>query len=328
MSADDNQESSSNDLVPRPGTGLAETGRRKHPVLARMSRDLLARAEAQGLSTARYRLGKYVFREPDYRQILDWAEALGKAPEWVLEQLEESKLEPGKWEDWEPITFVVEDGAIRSLVWDFDRLPQALNSWTNGLLIKNFGLKGKYPDFEQVLTLSLPYLRNLYCCELGITQLNLSNTPKLTMINCRSNRLASLDLSATPKLTKIDCSDNLLTALSLFNLSNLKELNCTSNQLAEIELFSVPKLTRLACGWNSLTELNISMVPDLIHLWCSANRISELDLSLVPKLTRLWCYHTQIKTLNLFSVPVLSELRCDKSVRIDYAPTNLKIERQ
>ena len=68
MSADDNREFSSNALVPRPGTGLAETGRRTHPVLARMSRDLLARAEAQGLSTARYRLGKYVFREPDYRQ--------------------------------------------------------------------------------------------------------------------------------------------------------------------------------------------------------------------------------------------------------------------
>jgi hypothetical protein len=49
MSADDNHESSSNALVPRPGTGLAETGRRTHPVLARMSRDLLARAEAQGL---------------------------------------------------------------------------------------------------------------------------------------------------------------------------------------------------------------------------------------------------------------------------------------
>ncbi|MTW20496.1 hypothetical protein [Allochromatium palmeri] len=34
MSTDDNRESSSNALVPRSGTGLAETGRRTHPVLA------------------------------------------------------------------------------------------------------------------------------------------------------------------------------------------------------------------------------------------------------------------------------------------------------
>jgi hypothetical protein len=67
VSSDDHQDSESNALVPRPGTGLAETGRRTHPVISRMSRDVLARAKAQqGLSKARFRLGKYAFREPDY----------------------------------------------------------------------------------------------------------------------------------------------------------------------------------------------------------------------------------------------------------------------
>jgi hypothetical protein len=63
-----------------------------------MSRDVLARARRNGLSMARFRLGQYVFREPDYRQILDWAETLQQKPEWVLEQLEDSRLEPEEWE--------------------------------------------------------------------------------------------------------------------------------------------------------------------------------------------------------------------------------------
>ena len=57
MSSDDHQDSRSNAIVPRPGTDLAETGRRANPIIARMTRDLLAQAESHGLSRARYRIG-------------------------------------------------------------------------------------------------------------------------------------------------------------------------------------------------------------------------------------------------------------------------------
>ena len=63
-------------LVHRPGTGLAGQERRTSPVIARMTRDVLARAAAHGLSQARFRIGEHLLREPDYRQILSWAEAL------------------------------------------------------------------------------------------------------------------------------------------------------------------------------------------------------------------------------------------------------------
>lgn len=71
MSSNDLQDSKSNALVPRPGTGLAEVSRRTNPVIARMTRDVLARAQAQALSAARFRIGEYLLREPDYRQMLE-----------------------------------------------------------------------------------------------------------------------------------------------------------------------------------------------------------------------------------------------------------------
>jgi hypothetical protein len=84
MSSDnenDNGDLGQKAIVPRSGTDIAETTRRPNPVIARMTNDVLARAEARGLSAARYRVGGYLLREPDHRQILHWAEALSMTPE-------------------------------------------------------------------------------------------------------------------------------------------------------------------------------------------------------------------------------------------------------
>lgn len=60
--SDDSTDPSRNAIVRLPGTDMAETSRRAHPVIARMTRDVLARAEAQGLDLARYRIGDYLLR--------------------------------------------------------------------------------------------------------------------------------------------------------------------------------------------------------------------------------------------------------------------------
>ena len=148
------------DLVSRPGTDLAGQQRRTNPVIARMTGDLLARARAHDLSAARFRIGEYLLREPDYRQILHWAEALGMAPEGVLEELAASRVEPKEWEHWmdsEPIAFALEDGAIVSLAWDFDRMPLIPETWQEGLQIRTLGFqKGDWPDASTALRPHLP----------------------------------------------------------------------------------------------------------------------------------------------------------------------------
>lgn len=62
---------------------------------------------------ARFSIGDTVLREPDYRQILLWAEALGMAPEAVLTTLADP---------WARGFDLTEEGALVNLVWDFERL--------------------------------------------------------------------------------------------------------------------------------------------------------------------------------------------------------------
>ena len=77
-------------LIPRSSSEVAGDGRRKSPVIKRMTRDVLTRAEVHGVDQSRFRIGDYEFREPDYRQVLQWAEVGNLAPERVVEHLSKS----------------------------------------------------------------------------------------------------------------------------------------------------------------------------------------------------------------------------------------------
>lgn len=322
MSADDHHESRSNALVPRPGTDLAETGRRTNPVIARMTRDVLARVESRGLSTARYRIGDFLLREPDYRQILQWAIALSKTPEWVLVQLADSKLEPEVWDDFEPMAFVLEDGAIRSLVWHFDYLPFVPDQWQKDLLIYSLGFKGTCPEPQKALRPCLAKLQNLCCPQIAITQLDLSRMPELASLECMENNLTELDFSHVPRLTKLKCGNSHLTKLDLSPVSRLTQLWCYRNQLKELDLSPVPGLTELSCWHNQLTALDLSPVPELTELDCGGNHLRKLDLSPVQRLTKLHCDHNPLNILDLSPVPELSELFCGANnlAKLDLSP--------
>jgi hypothetical protein len=144
-------------LVPRPGSEIARPSNRRNPVISRMSRDLLARAQAQELRAARFRIGEYELREPDYKQVLQWAESLGITPEAVLVELGMCRIEPTPLEKVEPIAFRVADGAITSLAWDFEYLPQCPEPWQSDLVIQMLGLEGGW----RVGGESLPHVTNL-----------------------------------------------------------------------------------------------------------------------------------------------------------------------
>ncbi len=274
-------------LVPRPGTDITTPGRRTSRVMEVVTGDILARARAQDHGAARFPIGDYLLREPDYRQILRWAEAAGLAPQEVLERLAESAVEHvtgDRWgEDWLPIGFSVEDGAIISVAWDFDRLPFISDNWELGLLIRTLGFKDEWPDVATALCPVLPRLQALWCRQL---------------------RLEVLDLSPVPGLTKLCCHDN---------------------NLSELDLSPVPGLTMLRCGENNLSELDLSPVPGLTKLWCWNNNLSELDLSPVPGLTELRCAKNNLSELDLSPVPGLTELRCDENVCVLNARPGLVI---
>ena len=251
-----------NGLIHRPTTEITKQGGGTSPVIARMSQDVLDRANA------RFRLGKYLLRGPDYNQILLWAEAMEMSPEQVLEHLsvEDSVRADGPWSG--EMEFLVQYGSITSLCWDFRLLPLRPNVWLDGLRLRTLSFTGNHPESSDALAPSLAQLERMYCRESNLTQLNLSAVPMLTELACGYNQLATLDLSLVPELTA---------------------LGCYKNQLTTLDLALVPKLSMLACFQNQLTSLDLSRVPELTVLNCWSNQLTILDLSLVPKLTKLHC---------------------------------------
>ena len=75
---------------------LAKCGWRPDSIIGRMTRDALHSTEAIKLSNELFRIGEYLFRAPDFRQIQWWASELGMPPEQVLEVLENADIEDEK----------------------------------------------------------------------------------------------------------------------------------------------------------------------------------------------------------------------------------------
>ena len=314
-------------LVHRPETGLTGPGQRTSPILDRMTQDLVARAEGGGLSLARFRLGDYLLREPDYLQILSWAKSLGMKPRALLAVLADSQLESNSLQSSAPIGFVVKDGAIVSLAWDFARLPIIPADWVPGLLVHSLGFRGKWPDADRDLRPVLPRLQTLVCCELDLAWLDLSQVPELGYLDCSQNKLTDLDLTPVPKLSGLNCRKNQLTELDFSPVPGLIKLDCKSNQLTKLNLSPVTGLTELCCAFNQLTELDLSPVRGLIGLYCTNNQLSKLDLTAVTGLTELFCASNQLTKLDLTPVPKLTRVDCgeNKLTRLDLNAINLSL---
>jgi hypothetical protein len=318
-----------NALIPGPATDPIRTDRRASPVMVRMTKEILARAQASGLNRARFGMFGYQFRAPDYHQILDWAKALGTTPEEIVERLEDSSTETGFGGDPRSIAFAVDDGAMTSLVWDFERLPLVPTTWQQGLrlcaagFVGRFGSAGRWADPPSALRPRLPDLKLLAVESCRLDPLDLTGVPQLRELLCFTNGLKKLDLSPVPGLTTLMCHANWLKALDLAPVQGLDTLRCGFNRLAELDLSPVRNLTVLDCAGNGfLSALDLGPVPRLSILRCSDNPITELDLSPVPQLTELFCSMNNLAKLDLSSVPQLTTLHCgaNRLAALDLSP--------
>ena len=244
-----------------PPASLAHNG----DVLGGTPGDEIPVAKEEEKIEARFAIKDTLLREPDYQQILLWAEALGMAPEAVLMILAAGQ---------DPDGFALEDGAMVCLVWDFERLPLIPTTWVSGLLIRDIEFRGKWPDGDTVFRPALPSLRSLKCKNVGVTSINLTLVPGLTKLDCSGNELTALDLSPVTELEWLDCGGNQLTTLDLSPVPELEWLGCGKNQLTSLDLSPVTKLESLLCYFNPLTTLDLTLVPGLTKLGCWVNGLT------------------------------------------------------
>jgi hypothetical protein len=98
--------------------------------------------------TAHFKIGRYEFREPDYRQILIWAKALGNDPLVLVNTLERICF---TYEESKKVAFAVEQGGIISLAWDVVALPIKNFEWVAGLTIQTLAVFGKEAELSDIL---------------------------------------------------------------------------------------------------------------------------------------------------------------------------------
>lgn len=254
-------------------------------VLDEMVSGALALRQADASLAVRHNIGGIELCEPDYRQILLWANALRVEPVAVIERLLSEPSE--EWEKKSMTRFA--DGRIIKLGWDMRLLPLDVFDFVDGLVIESvtFIVSGELEHSERRLSLPLPCLRELECTCMDFPGLDLSGVPHLTHLSAISNKFSSLHLKAVPLLTKLWCSDNQISTLDLSSVPRLTVLQCATNQLTKLDLSGVSELTGLCCDHNRLTQLDLSCVPRLKTLSCAGNLLSSLDIRPLRELEKL-----------------------------------------
>lgn len=318
-------------LIPVSDRLLASPAAAAERILSAMVGETLVVAREEAVAQgARFRIGDYHWCEPDYRQILLWADALKVEPATVI-----GKLVAG--EESKEVATRFQDGRMLSLSWNLDELPLSDFRCVEGLSVQELDIRHpslsaacvshflspiRHPSehLEKLvreskkISLCLPSLRRLHLD--FASELNLSDVPNLIELRCAGTPMRGIDLSQVPNLTTLDCAASIIMKLDLSRVPNLTTLDCAQNQIAELDLSHVPKLTRLNCSENQLRELDLSHVANLATLDCSENQLRELDLSNVQHLTQLPCRRNQLVRLDLSRVPNLTVLDCAEN-RLD-----------
>jgi len=268
--------------------------------LSRLNRDV------HDVQLERFMIGKHEFCEPDYRQVLLWAQDMRLEPSLLVERL---LALPAK-EAGGPTPTQIVDGRIIKIGWDIALLPLGSFEWVEGLVIEEiaFFVPEGHDVVAKTLAPPLPELRVLRCQNMGVVILDLSLAPKLTELNCRGNYIGELDLFAVPNLRVLDCRDNELRKLHFPTASQLTSISCCRNQLCDLDLSTVSQLKTLFCLSNTITVIHLSGLSFLSGMFCSDNQLTAIDLASVPQLEALYCDGNRLTEINLSSVHQLKAL--------------------
>jgi hypothetical protein len=311
-------------LVPRPPSGVEKAAPGVKRILSGIVADTLALAsrEQRAPEPKRFRIGEYEWCEPDYRQILIWAEETGLKPEEViLRLLNQQSLckdvfgQPGT-EPFFDEPLYSDGGRLLKVNFDLGLFRCGKLEWMNGLAITHLRFIGASDAawLSDLGALPLVRLRYLSCRRLGLTHLNLTRVPRLKILACSDNRLEKLQLDCSPQLTHLFCGKNILAELRVDQIPELRSLDCRANRLAQLDLSGLYRLYATRCGDNKLTELKLAGLPNLELLSCQENCLCDLDLAEVLGLCMLDCSSNQIfELVGLGQLTSLRYLECSRN---------------
>lgn len=236
-------------LVPRPPDGVEKAKPGAKRILSGMVEEALELAQKQPVSSVpqKFRIGNYEWCEPDYRQLLIWAEMLGLKAEVIVDELLSGEKPSGV--PWAETVF--ENGRIIKLNWDTELLPLDVLELVHGLRITHLSLSSRrcfsrlssrsgvyekpesafecpqdWVEYKKTEGEKVDKILDDSDCPLEI--LNLPDLPELTHLSCSESKInaltGGLSFTGTPKLEVLDCDSCLLDAIDVRPLAHLKEV--------------------------------------------------------------------------------------------------------
>ena len=115
-------------------------------------------------------------------------------------------------------------------------------------------------------------------CSCDVETLNIQGCTDLWSLYCWETKLTELDLTDAPKLSELFCPDNEISVLDLSNCSNLHEVDCSDNNISDLDVSNCPTLFFLRCYGNNFTT---GVIDQIYCDLCDRNEQSPYGLMIV-----------------------------------------------
>ena len=151
-------------------------------------------------------------------------------------------------------------------------------------------------------------LVQLFLCEGGVKELDLTNFKALTDISVAGNSaeerypLTSLNVSGCDNLGNVSLDATTIETVTMKDLESLHDLHVSYNEIKTLKVENCPLLSVLECEGNDLSALNIKKCPVLCILRAENNRMKELIVDESPRLTLVEAANNQLMWLDMSNV--------------------------
>lgn len=145
--------------------------------------------------------------------------------------------------------------------------------------------------------------------EQGLTAIDLSKAPALTMIQLAGNKLTALDVTGNPQLTGIYAEKNAIAGIDLSNNASLRVLQMYDNRLSgTLDLSGMNMLSSVDIDNNSVSELLLPSHSRLVEVNCENNMLSAIDIAGRTGLRNINIYGNRLTSLDLTGLRALEDL--------------------
>ncbi len=163
------------------------------------------------------------------------------------------------------------------------------------IYLENIAIDNNLPDFSEDIENGIIEPWDT------ITRINFTNNINLKHISVPFLGLSELDISNNPKLEGLDAINNNISVIDFSsNLGNMVNIKLGGNNLSEIDVTNFPDLKVLHISENNITSIDVSKNPLLEELALHTNPIKGiLDVSFMNNMNELRVFNTNIDCIQL-----------------------------